>query len=156
QEHGMAVPSRKVTPLAPEKRPLKLVPKGRPTGSDIITESLNETLESVAQKPGITVGDLVLHDFGTRHPRENNWHLSEYVCCDLTLRDRQKWRFPFTAQPGLMYVPKRKYQGRLGRGVVQAFGRNDQEHLPSEEPFDRAPDWRERSSPLHRSVVCWR
>jgi len=103
----MAFPMKQVKPLATEKRPARPLPKGRPPGTRLDHQVRNnETLESVAQKYGVSVQQLVMHNFGTMDPGEINWYLREHVKCDLPTHDQKNWRFSDSA--GVIYIPAAK------------------------------------------------
>jgi hypothetical protein len=102
----MALPMSQVHPLATEKRPPRPLPKGRPSGTRLDHRvHNNETLESVAQKYGVSVRQLVTHNFGTMDPGEINWYLREHVGCNLPTHDHKNWRFSDSARPGVIYIP---------------------------------------------------
>jgi hypothetical protein len=102
----MAFRMTQVQPLATERRPARPLPKGRPSGTGLDHQvHNNETLESVAHKYGISVKQLVMHNFGTMDAREINWYLREYVGCNLPTHDHKNWRFSDSARPGLIYIP---------------------------------------------------
>jgi hypothetical protein len=65
----------------------------------------NETLETVANRYGVPVKQLVLHNFGTLDSAEINWYLREFVGCTLATNDKKNWRFSSSAKPGLIYIP---------------------------------------------------
>src|SRR5262249_13061926 len=91
-----------------EKRPENPIPKGPRPGSRTPPHKVhdNETLETVAQKYGLSVSALLLHNFGTLDEREINWYLRENVGCNLPTHDQKNWRFSSTAKPGLIFIPQ--------------------------------------------------
>ncbi len=89
-----------------EKPPAHPLPKGPRSGRPHHVAD-NETLESVAQKYGVPVKTLLLHNFGTLDPMEINWYLHYQVGCHLPTHDQKNWRFSRSASPGVIYIPDR-------------------------------------------------
>jgi hypothetical protein len=95
-----------------EKRPANPIPKGPRPGSRTPPHQVrdSETLETVAQKYGLSVSALLLHNFGTLDTMEINWYLRENVGCNLPTYDHANWRFSSAAKPGLIYIPQQVLQ----------------------------------------------
>jgi hypothetical protein len=93
-----------------ERRPANPFAKGPRPGSRGQPHRVqdNETLETVAQKYGVSARQLMLHNFGTTDPAEVNWYLRENVGCKLPTRDQLNWRFSSAANPGLIYIPQQQ------------------------------------------------
>lgn len=95
-----------------EKRPANPIPKGPRPASRTPPHRVrdHETLETVAQKYGLSVSALLLHNFSTLDAREINWYLREHVGCHLPTNDHKNWRFSNSAKPGLIYIPQQVIQ----------------------------------------------
>ena len=91
-----------------ERRPARPLAKGPRAESREKPHHVSdgETLATVAQKYGVSVQELLLHNFATLEPAEINWYLREQVGCNLSTDDGNNWRFSRTANPGLLYLPK--------------------------------------------------
>jgi len=89
-----------------QRQPPVLVPKGPPRGTRAEHKVRdNESFATIAQKYGVSVKALLLHNFGTTVPEYINYYLDEYVGCDLATPDHKNWRFSGTAWPGKIYIP---------------------------------------------------
>ncbi len=104
-----------------EKPPTNPLPKGPRSGRPHRVAD-NESLESVADKYGVPVKTLLLHNFGTLHPMEINWYLHHQVGCNLPTHDRKNWRFSRAANPGIIYIPDKPQVVRMDPILIAGDG----------------------------------
>lgn len=97
-----------------EREPVSKVPiTYRPDNSIVHYVADGESWQSVADKYGIDVKKLIQSNFSTLDPKEINWYLNKYVCCDTPTTDRYNWKFTSTARKhtdkspraGIIYIP---------------------------------------------------
>jgi hypothetical protein len=90
--------------------PLETEPKIKapiPTNSEKYKVKDGDSWESIARRIGIDVWKLIDFNFKTKDPREVNWYLRDYVGCNLPTNDKLNWRFSSSANPGIIYLPKK-------------------------------------------------
>jgi hypothetical protein len=75
-----------------------------------------DTLESIAEKHGLTWQDLTMFNFGTDVPSEVNLCLHEFTGCTRRTKDRRNYMFSDADVPGIIYVPKRPEKFTLATG----------------------------------------
>src|SRR4051794_25740340 len=66
-----------------------------------------ERWETVADRYGVDVKDLIYHNFKTTRPNEVNWYLRNIIGCNLST-DGRNWAFSSGLIPGYVMVPTDK------------------------------------------------
>jgi hypothetical protein len=102
-------PLQELSAMPVEKKPDKPILKGlRPNSANPPHKVGDyETFETLAYKYGVSVSELLVHNFGSTDPATVNWYLREHVGCKLKTHDGYNWRFSRLAYPGLIYIPKK-------------------------------------------------
>jgi len=73
----------------------------------------NESFETLAQRYGVSMDNIIYFNFKTHVPEEVNWYLNHYVGCKKTTRDGKNYMFSSGSKrgkrKGIIYIPPQNF-----------------------------------------------